>query len=73
MKVKDLISLLSQLPAEADVVIEGYEGGVDDVVKVEIVKIKKDVNSKWYYGRHVIDEDGDVQAVFIEGEERQAN
>lgn len=72
MKVKDLITLLSQMPADADVIIEGYEGGVDDVVKVELVTIKKDVNNKWYYGRHVIDEDGDTQAVYIQGEERQA-
>lgn len=73
MKVKDLITLLSQLPAEADVVIEGYEDGVDDVVRVELVKIKKDVNSNWYYGRHAIDDEGDVQAVYIQGEERQAD
>ncbi|MCC6568304.1 MAG: hypothetical protein IT315_03620 [Anaerolineales bacterium] len=72
MKVKDLITLLSQMPTDANVIIEGYEGGVDDVVKVGLVKIKKDVNSKWYYGKYVIDEEGDVQAVFIEGEERQA-
>ena len=73
MKVKDLLTLLSQLPADVDVVVKGYEGGVDDVVNVKLVKIKKDVNVEWYYGRHEIDEDGDVQAVFIQREERQAN
>ena len=73
MKVKDLLTLLSQMPAEADVVVKGYEGGVDDVVNVKMVKVKKDVHTKWYYGRHEIDEDGDVQAVFIQREERQAN
>lgn len=73
MKVKDLLTLLSQMPAEADVVIKGYEGGVDDVVNVKIVKIKKDVHAEWYYGRYEIDEDGDVQAVLIQRDERQAD
>lgn len=73
MKVMDLLTLLSQMPAEADVVVKGYEGGVDDVVSVKLVKIKKDVNDEWYYGRHEIDEGGDAQAVFIERKERKAD
>ena len=73
MKVINLLTLLSQMPAEADVVVKGYEGGVDDVVNVKLVKIKKDANTEWYYGRHEIDEDGDVQAVFIQREESQAD
>ena len=73
MKVIDLLTLLSQMPAEAEVVVKGYESGVDDVINVKLVKIKKGVNAEWYYGRHEIDEDGDVQAVFIQREERQAD
>ena len=73
MKVINLLTLLSQMPAEADVVVKGYEGGVDDVVNVKLVKIKKDAHAEWYYGRHEIDEDGDVQAVFIQREESQAD
>jgi hypothetical protein len=73
MKVKDLLALLSQMPADADVVVKGYEGGVDDVVNVKLVKIKKDVHSEWYYGRHEIDEDGDVQVVFLQREERKSD
>ncbi len=38
MKVKDLVTLLSQMPADADLVVKGYEGGVDDVVNVKLVK-----------------------------------
>ena len=72
MKVKDLLDLLLQMPTEADVVVKGYEDGVDDVVDVKLVKIKKDVHAEWYYGRHEIDEDGDVQVVFIQREERNA-
>ena len=73
MKVIDLLALLSQMPSEADVVVKGYEGGVDDVVNVNLVKIKKNVNDEWYYGKHTIDEDSDIQAVFIQREERQAD
>lgn len=71
MKVKDLLDLLSQMPADVDVVVKGYEGGADDIVNVKLVKIKKDVHTEWYYGRHEIDENGDVQAVYIQREERQ--
>jgi hypothetical protein len=71
MKVKDLLTLLSQLPLEAEVVVKGYEGGVNDVVEVKLVEIKQNVNNEWYYGRHEIDKDGDTQAVFIVGEERK--
>jgi hypothetical protein len=73
MKVIELQALLSHLPSEADVVVKGYEGGVDDVVNVSLVKIKKNVNDEWYYGKHAIDEDSDIQAVFIQREERQAD
>ena len=73
MKVNDLLTLLSQMPSEADVVVKGYEGGVDDVLNVKLVKIKKNVNREWYYGKHEIDEDSDIQAVLIQREERQAD
>ena len=73
MKVIDLLALLSQMPSEADVVVKGYEGGVEDVVNVNLVKIKKNVNDEWYYGKHAIDEDSNIQAVFIQREERQAD
>lgn len=72
MKVIDLLTLLSEMPADADVVLKGYEGGVDDVLNVKLVKIKKDVNADWYYGKHEIDEAGDIQAVFIQRDEREA-
>jgi hypothetical protein len=72
MKVKDLLALLSEMPADADVVAKGYEGGVDDIIIVQLVKLSRDVHKEWYFGRHEIKEDGDVQAVFIQREEREA-
>jgi len=70
MKVRELITLLTQMPADADVVVKGYEGGVDDALHVALTRIRRDVNKEWYYGRHEIDETGDVQAVFIAGSTR---
>jgi hypothetical protein len=72
VKLKDLLVLLSQLPLEADVVVKGYEGGLDDVVEVKLAKTKRNVHNEWYYGRHEVDEDGDTQAVFIVGENRSS-
>jgi hypothetical protein len=34
MKVQDLPTLLSEMPADADVAAKGYEGGVDDIINV---------------------------------------
>ena len=72
MKVMDLLTLLSAMPADADVVLKGYEGGVDDVLNVKLVNIKKDVHAEWYYGKHAIDDNGDIQAVFVQRDEREA-
>jgi hypothetical protein len=71
VKVNELIALLSQLPSDADVVVKGYEEGVDDVIDVKLVQIRRGVHEEWYYGRHAIDDAGDVQAVFLAGLERQ--
>jgi hypothetical protein len=37
-----------------------------------LVKLSRDVHKEWYFGRHEIKEDGDVQAVFIQREKRKA-
>lgn len=71
MKVNELIALLSQMPADADVVVKGYEEGVDDVIEVTLLQIRRDVHEEWYNGKHEIDDTGDVRAVFLAGPERQ--
>lgn len=52
MKVKRLIELLKELNPENDVVISGYEDGVNDVSSVDLIHIERNVNTSWYYGRH---------------------
>jgi hypothetical protein len=71
VRVTELISLLSQMPADADVVVKGYEGGVDDAAEVKLVQIRRDVHKEWYYGRHAIEDTSEIQAVYIAGLERQ--
>ncbi len=71
MKVNELIAQLSDLPPDADVVVKGYEGGVDDVVDIHIVMIRRDVNNEWFYGKHEADNDGNIQAVLLVGPERK--
>lgn len=69
MKVKDLIAKLQSYDPEHMVVIGGYEGGVDEACNVFDAKIKLDVYTEWYYGKHeVVHIDSapfDCEAVFI--------
>jgi hypothetical protein len=34
------------------VVVSGYEGGYNDVDSFENIKIVRDYNKEWYYGKH---------------------
>lgn len=66
MKVKELIKALKKQDPEKMVVIQGYEGGVDEVRGVEPIKIKLNANTAWYYGKHQPDEKrGDCDAIHI--------
>ncbi|MEY3827558.1 MAG: hypothetical protein RLZZ148_2378 [Cyanobacteriota bacterium] len=52
MTIKELIKILSQYDPETRVVVSGYEGGYNDLLEVEPLSIKLNVNTKWYYGAH---------------------
>ena len=65
MKVKDIIQKLQKMNPEDMAVVNGYEGGVNEISSVEPIKLKLNINSEWYYGKHEIEEDGDVSGVFI--------
>jgi len=52
MKIKELIDFLKKQDQELNVVVNGYEDGFDDITALEIIKIKKNVNTEWYYGSH---------------------
>jgi ribosome modulation factor len=52
MTVKELIEQLQQLPADLRVVVRGYEGGVDDIDRLEQGYIQLNAHQEWYYGKH---------------------
>lgn len=54
MTVRELIDKLSQIEnQETRVMINGYEGGVNDINNIaSIVDVALDVNDEWYYGKH---------------------
>ena len=65
MNVAQLIEKLKELPQEAMVIVDGYEGGCDEIKNVNLTRIKLNVNTGWVYGAHEIDETGDTEAVYI--------
>ena len=63
MTIKQLIESLSKIEdQEIKVMVRGYEGGVNDIVigngidndTPAIVNVALNVNDKWYYGRHEV-------------------
>lgn len=67
MNVKELIKELKKLPQDLMVVINGYEGGVDEFGTIKKIRIDLNVNDEWYYGSHEESEDGAVEAVLLKG------
>ena len=52
MTVAQLIESLKNYPPDLQVVVSGYEGGYNDVGRFEKIKIIRDYNTAWYYGKH---------------------
>lgn len=68
MRVKDLKSILSTLPDEVIIVVNGYEDGVDKVLNVDGIMVKEypEVNEKPYYsGKFIRTESGMTSAVYF--------
>jgi hypothetical protein len=53
MKVKDLIENLQQYPEDTLLVVEGYEGGLNDIKEVEEVFVKLNAINSRPYGEHL--------------------
>ncbi len=47
------------------VVVAGYEGGYDEITAAIDIKLKLDVHTEWYYGKHEEDENGECHAISI--------
>ena len=66
MKVKELIEKLQRYDSEQMVVINGYEGGDDEIKEVKEIKLKLNVNKAWYYGKHeIVDDNEDFDCVTV--------
>jgi hypothetical protein len=68
MKVKELIELLKKENPEQKVVVNGYEGGYDELDSLQYVCISlnpdklKEPDKLWYYGDY-------EECIYVEGEE----
>ncbi len=71
MTTTELIEELKKYPADMRVVVDGYEDGLDDVVKVEELLLKLNHYPEWYYGEHEksVDENG-VKTIYLKGNRR---
>ena len=53
MTVYELIEKLQKLEPTLEVYVNGYEGGYDDVEKIEHIEVCKNFYyDEWYYGNH---------------------
>jgi|GEM_PF-1243216 len=51
MTIQELCDRLSQFPPDTPVVVKGYEGGFNDVSKVEAMEMQLNINTIWFYGK----------------------
>ena len=64
MTVQELISKLSTLDPNRRVIIQGYEGGYEDIGYIGEKPINLNVNTEWYYGPHAgADRDSDAHEI----------
>ena len=54
MTVKELIQMLEAYPNDLRVVVNGYEGGFDDITpdRIFVIQIQLDVGTKDWEGQH---------------------
>ena len=52
MIVKELIEKLQELDPNLPVLVDGYEGGCNDLKELSEIEVIRDVNTQWYYGAH---------------------
>ncbi len=67
MTIKELINQLSDLPGDSRVLVQGYEGGYDDISDIRSLLVQKQVEPAWYYGEYSSSEGQGEQAVLLFG------
>jgi hypothetical protein len=66
MTAKQLIDILSAIPADTPVFVDGYEDGACVPFSATLCKfVDKGPEREWYYGRYEKDENGPITALII--------
>ena len=52
MNVEELMKILKAMPPKSRVIIEGYEGGYDDILVVKKIPIRLNANKEDQLGAH---------------------
>lgn len=65
MTVKELIEKLNTFDQDMIVLVNGYEGGLSDISKIEATKVNLNVNKEDYLGPHEESPKGSTSAVYI--------
>lgn len=65
MTVRDLIDALMEFPGDLPVVVEGYEAGYDDCTGAERMRVRLNVYTEWYFGKHASAGDDDTDATEV--------
>jgi hypothetical protein len=66
MTKAELIEMMREYPDDTMVVIQGYEGGLEDITEIEKIKLKLNYNTSLFYGPHKEDDDGDTDAIYLQ-------
>ena len=62
MTLAELVALLAKFPLQSRVLVDGYEGGLEDVTTLALVPIQTNVNlDRDHFGAHLIDNQSPVE------------
>jgi hypothetical protein len=73
MTTQELICELTKYPPETRVVVQGYEGGFDDISVVQPISVQPNSDTAWYYGDLISVSDGGEKAALLFGSARSEN
>ena len=66
MKKSELIKKLNEIEGDFDMLVNGYEGGYEDVDSVTINAYKRDVHKdSEYFGDHELYKDSEIEGIFL--------
>jgi len=69
LTVQELISKLKKLPQDKQIVIDGYESGLDSIIDVYQTKVSFRKNSNWWDGIYK-ESNKDIDAVYLKSTRR---